>query len=659
MNDDVDEGIRVPFITSKDKLRNRERKKRRDSRRHRRQEYHGFRESSGAEIFSSEPTSWNESFGVTPPGLHLSEDRPGYIEYDERMRSSGYFSERKNPRLSDRWTSSSTKFMEDTFNAASGGVILILVLALVFYVFVSFIWTMIFEIESVKESVVSRDFSAAFAPLGFIIALITRDWIDGSGKKIVQPLRSLHKYLFTMKSLDKVLYSVYRSKILELHKLMTSEDRIVDLRDLWFWIRAVHDSIGTNTTLLQGLALHSVRIFKKVDKKIDFEIYGITKEEISYFENHLPIRNGKSPGIQNALNISYMILSRLYSSIFAISSGTTESMPKMDSTQRQALNEKLDDLSNSLYEIEQSKDIWEPTLFRYSYASILFVFLGFLLQVDIYSNVDIYMLLVAPLVTILYTLPLIFAYYVGSPFDEYPRWLGPDFDQWRDDTYQILKHNETRLSIFLKKTLELTEKHSVRLILSKLVDKGNHEKMKSFISQYHKNIIPHGKAKQILKSIMFGSNRYKIIDSKINDEGISEIIVLEIDDINGVSDKDKRIKESLSFMGEIKTMSTLSKISSYINTNKKMETDDDINDKKKNKKNNMTSSDFILNEIQKGIDNYNSNAMDDLSSSPSSSSSSSDKIFVSYYRDLVILPEDASFLSIGIIDVRDLKLKRN
>ena len=37
--------------------------------------YKKSRKKTKAEIFSAKPTIWNESFGVVPPGLHLSKER--------------------------------------------------------------------------------------------------------------------------------------------------------------------------------------------------------------------------------------------------------------------------------------------------------------------------------------------------------------------------------------------------------------------------------------------------------------------------------------------------------------------------------------------------------------------------------------------------------
>ena len=54
--------------------------------------------------------------------------------------------------------------------------------------------------------------------------------------------------------------------------------------------------------------------------------------------------------------------------------------------------------------------------------------------------------------------------------------------------------------------------------------------------------------------------------------------------------------------------------------------------------------------------------IDEINKSASTSTDSSQEktqMFATFYRDLIILPEDISFLSMGIIDVRDLKLKRN
>lgn len=583
------------------------------------------KKNRGNEGFFAQSTSFKDVFDTKPPGFNNRKEISGSINYNEDMDSSGFFNEKKVFRMSDLLVYSTVPFVESFFNASSGGVIMVLILFIIIYVFVSFTWALLLSIDSIDNDLKSKDFSAAIAPLSFIIAIITRDWIDGAGKRVIKPVTTLYEYIETIVSLNKTLTSIYRSKILELLKIMTSGDKIVDYDESMAWSKALNKNAQTNTTLLQLLTRYSVAIFKKKDESIEYQKYGVTSSEINYAENTLMEKSGLKKGMGDALNISDLLMQRISDSINAISAGTSKHMPKMDATQSQILSQKMEDLNKSLRTIKIESDITEPTLFKYAYVLILMIFLGFMLPIDIYSNIGLYVIIFCPLIAILYTIPLIFTWYVGSPFDDFPRWVGPDFEGWRKRNYKTIRENEKKIAGWSKEIDNVLEKYKIRVEEMYPIN-PKFDLIGMFKFSGGKRKISFTRVKMLLEEALEESGRVEIIKAVNVKEGERSITLKE----------NKNRKSDLK-----KNLDVLLKIEDYIHKSKKIDKED---------------PDYILNNISESLKDYIKNYAHESSSSSKSSENINNS---TRYRYIVMIPDKFDFFELGIIDTEDLNLRRN
>lgn len=372
--------------------------------------------------------------------------QPGLVggsPFSGRHRSgySRYSSSRRRAQPSDRYTFGYTRLIEDVFSATAGGVILVLFVYLVVFFGVCFFWTLLLGIDGVEDEITSRNFGEAFSALNFIIALIARDWIDGGWRKIIDSVKLYRQMYAAQQKFHNDLHSVFRSQFVELQKILKTA---VDIpRELGAqWVELAMESIQISATIQQLLGLYTLRIFLVADAVLDYTDYGLTEYELAW-ARQLPeasygVRSRTPSAIVSAL------LRTLGDTVQGISSRFERPVPSINEAQMQILVRSLDNLNQTAEAVESSKQITEPGLFRKAYAVIIGIYLLVLYPIVIYSSVDIYTLAVGPLVLFLYTLLLLLRWYVGSPFDENPRWVGPDFYGWRRSLYASIFHDEQK-----------------------------------------------------------------------------------------------------------------------------------------------------------------------------------------------------------------------
>lgn len=380
-------------------------------------------------------------------------DQPGLVGLSpfsngQHVGFTRYRSAQRRSEPSDRWTFEFAKLIEDIFSATSGGVFFIMFVYLIIYLLISFFWTLLLSIDGVEMSITGRNFGEAFSPLNFIVALIARDWIDGSWRKIIDGVRLYRKMYAAQQKFHNDIHSVFRSQFIELQKLFRTGVEIdPDLGAQWVAIAL--ESIQLAATTQQLLALYSLRVFLKSDDELDYSEYGLTEDELAW-ARQLPlasygVRSDTPSAIVSAL------LRTLGDTVQGISSKFERPLPSINQAQMRILTGSLDNLNRTAEEVESSRQITEPGLFRKAYVVIIGVYLLVLVPVIIFSSVDIYTVLVGPVVLFLYTLLLLLRGYVGSPFDDDPRWIGPDFYGWRTSLYASIYHDEKKERRWVRK----------------------------------------------------------------------------------------------------------------------------------------------------------------------------------------------------------------
>lgn len=375
-------------------------------------------------------------------------------------RYVGYSSAYRRKDISDRWTFFYTIPIENMFSAISGGLLWILVVLFLFFFLVCSFWTAILSLPDVKEQIQNRSLSAGLATLGFVIAIVTGDQITRRERMILTPLRRYYRMVLAIRRLEVNVFTVYRAKLLSLSRILFRRGRELlsnhnVLNDLNRWLQLADATLSTTATHMQLLALWSLRIFLEYDPMSDYSQFGITQREIAYSRD-LPV-NAYGYRDSNPMTIVRALIRRQKEQIQATTEKVTENAPLVDEHQANLLISSVENLETVTDEVQLARNVFQPQIFATSKNFVLAVFLLFVIPVDIFSSVDVLTLIVGPVVLFLYSMLLVILWYLGSPFQRYPRWEGPRFYEWRRAIYRSVRHDERKFTKWVDTAQEILD----------------------------------------------------------------------------------------------------------------------------------------------------------------------------------------------------------
>lgn len=411
------------------------------------------RKAGGSEIYLSVARTYssesNQIYGESP-----------FLNDENGKRYSGYSSAYRRKMISDRWTFFFTIPIENLFSAISGGLMWILVVLFLFFFLVCGFWTAVLSIPDVSEQLSDRSLSPSLAALGFIVAIVTSDQISRRERMIITPLRRYFRMTQAIRRLQNNVFTVYRAKLLSLERIIFRKGRSLlnspdVVNDLNRWLQLADMTLSTTATHMQLLALWSLRIFLEYDPMNDYSQFGITQREIAYSRN-LPI---EEYGYVNStpMTIVRSLIQHQKQQIQATTEKVSDNAPVVEEHQANLLVGSVESLENIADEVELASNVFQPQIFATSKNFVLAVFLLVVIPIDIFASVDVLTLIVGPVVLFLYSMLLVILWYLGSPFQRYPRWEGPRFYEWRRDIYRSVQHNERTFTKWVDRAQELLD----------------------------------------------------------------------------------------------------------------------------------------------------------------------------------------------------------
>lgn len=376
--------------------------------------------------------------------------------------AGGYVSRERRAALSDRWTFFFTVVVENLFSAIAGGLVWISVVVVFAYFLVSSFWVGIFSISSVEQAITSRNLGEAFAALSFVIAFITSNQITRRIKVITTPIRLYREMVMAIQRLHEDFHAVYRSQVLDFQKKVRLREGQLDeqfVHDMKVWLDLVGDTFRSTATVIQLLNLWALRIFLQVDNVLDYTDFGITELEI-HRSIELPKKSYGMLG-NDPIDISIALIRKIKQAIQGASTGLSDNTPKPTNAQTNLLQTSLNNLEERVVNVRVNHDVRIPTILNTAENVVLAIFLVVLIPIVIYSAIDIFTLIICPIVLFLYSMTLIFSWYIGSAFEEEPRWIGPDFFKWRRDLYRSIYYDERRETEWIERGWKLLQTYEL------------------------------------------------------------------------------------------------------------------------------------------------------------------------------------------------------
>jgi hypothetical protein len=99
----------------------------------------------------------------------------------------------------------------------------------------------------------------------------------------------------------------------------------------------------------------------------------------------------------------------------------------------------LEDIAQEIHDITVAQRISTPAIFDNLNYFVLGFYLLVLVPLQIYSNVESWIVLIYPAVLVIYVGPIIYGFWLGDPLMRYPRFEGPTVLAWRHKLYIKIK----------------------------------------------------------------------------------------------------------------------------------------------------------------------------------------------------------------------------
>lgn len=348
------------------------------------------------------------------------------LDHDEEMQK--FMREKLRNRLwGETWVG---EFMLGFLGATDDGVFFVIFTHLTLYLVLSLGWLFLLEIDSINQEVTTTNFTGAFNPITFVIALIFRDIVQtaadkttGTSKLYVQLQSEILHFATLMGAIKSSILRTPSGK--EFSKLgdhaENEETREVALSH-------VKEIRG----YCMVMAKYSYRLFTGVDEARDYVVFDFDDFEVRaeyalgkvrmYGDNATLIMTGAITKLTDEL--VHMSERKIVSSgVYSDASGCLETINKTTN------------------QIWASQHINSPEIFGKIYDIILKFYLYIMIPLQVISATNrFWALLIYPLVLVVYTVPIILGDWLRSPFSPNSRWDGPPLLAFRNVLYRRIEH---------------------------------------------------------------------------------------------------------------------------------------------------------------------------------------------------------------------------
>lgn len=324
--------------------------------------------------------------------------------------------------------------VEGMFQAVHNGIIFVTSMAIIIFTAIGVMWFLIYDIDIVHEQVISQDFSNAFGPITFIIALITNSLIQEAKSKSTARTRMYADLIYHIEILIRKLAGMRLAIIHE------GRDRE--------WRRNPSEYVGTSapenaktvekhikdlSMYLFIMAKHSYTLFQPHDPHIDHLQY-VDEKKLDTYENVVETPIGAKLKYESETSIFDNTV--LYMETHLIHLNQSGVIPNSLYT---SIVNVLDSISKQVNGITMAQRIATPKIFDQLYIAALGFYLLILVPLQIYSGSEAWIVLIYPVVLIFYVGPILYGFWLGDPLMRYPRFEGPQVLAWRIKLYAEIK----------------------------------------------------------------------------------------------------------------------------------------------------------------------------------------------------------------------------
>ena len=323
--------------------------------------------------------------------------------------------------------------MNELLIAVDNGTIFLICITILVFGVIGIGWLVVYNINVVSTEIESRDFADAFGSIVFVIGLITNTLImEAKATSTARP-RMYDALLYSLTNMARKLSGV---RVAVSHQGGGHEWR----RNAEGGDSYTHETLPKVNQHIHDMAMYifvmtrySFIVFQPADPHRDYLEY-VSAEEYNKYEDILSQTVGARFKSESATNIFANAILHIETQLMhmhhngVIPSGTYTNMSAV-----------LDDISNKVHDITVSMRIATPRIFDQLSYAVLFFYLVILLPLQVYSNVNWWMILVYPIALFIYVSNILFGAWMGDPLMTHPRYAGGEVVAWRHQLYAFIR----------------------------------------------------------------------------------------------------------------------------------------------------------------------------------------------------------------------------
>jgi hypothetical protein len=322
-------------------------------------------------------------------------------------------------------------FMQGLFESVQNGIFFVTSMAIVMFLAIGVGWFLVYQIDSVKEQIITKDFSNAFGPITFIIALISNELIRQARAKTTSRTTM---YGDLVSNLEILIRKFAGMRLAIIHEGPDREWRRNPTEYTGSSApenaQIVHKQLDDLFMYLFIMARHSYTLFQSHDPYADYLDF-VDANKYAKFENVVRTPIGAQLKYETETSIFKNAILYMETHLIHLNhSGVIPSSIYLSTV------EVLNSISNQVGGIVMSQRIAVPKIFDQLYYVALGFWLLILVPLQVYTSVQGWIIMIYPLILIIYLGPIIYGFWLGDPFMRYPRFDGgANVLSWRHKLY--------------------------------------------------------------------------------------------------------------------------------------------------------------------------------------------------------------------------------